>query len=368
VNLAINLAPQAISVVTPPPQTTKSGPLTLQATTTAGLPLTYTLVSGPATLSGTTLTFNGTPGVVIIQVSQPGNANNAAATSATITFTILAPNALINAAARGMVAPNQPLIVGFVVGGAGSEPALLRGIGPTLGSFGVTGALGTPVLQLFGGNGNLLLTNSGWAGSASLAATFVQVGAFPLAANSADAAAVATLSPGNYTAVVSGSGTASGVALAEIYDASVSPLLASINLINVSARGIVSAGQPLIAGFVVTGSAPMQVLVRGVGPTLTTYGVTGALTAPFLSLYNGAGTLIAQNQSWGTPVSVSGGLPAASAAAIAAEAGVAGAFALPTGSADSAVLVTLVPGAYTVVVSGVGTAAGVVLAEVYQTP
>lgn len=127
-------------------------------------------------------------------------------------------------------------------------------------------------------------------------------------------------------------------------------------------------GQPLIAGFVVTGSAPMQVLVRGIGPTLTGYGVTGALAAPSLSLYNGAGTLIAQNQTWGTPVGVSGGPPAASAATIAAEAAAAGAFALPAGSADSTVLVTLAPGAYTVVIGGVGAATGVALAEVYQAP
>jgi hypothetical protein len=67
-------------------------------------------------------------------------------------------------------------------------------------------------------------------------------------------------------------------------------------------------------------------------------------------------------------VSVSGGPTPASAATIAAEAAAAGAFALPTGSADSTVLVTLAPGAYTVVVSGVGAAGGTALAEIYQAP
>ena len=175
---------------------------------------------------------------------------------------------------------------------------------------------------------------------------------------------------------MSASGGASGAVLAEVYDTTANPLLATLQVLNLSARGqispVASSGQagagPLVAGFVVTGSSPMRLLVRGVGPALAAFGVNGALSNPLLNLYDNQGNLIAQNDNWGTPVTVSAGQPAASAAVIAAAEAEAGAFTLPTGSSDAAIVVTLPPGAYTAQVSGVGTASGVGLVEIYQAP
>ena len=129
--------------------------------------------------------------------------------------------------------------------------------------------------------------------------------------------------------------------------------------INVSVRTQVGGGAVLTQGFVVTGSAGSteQVLVRGVGPALSQFGVTGALAQPTLSVFGPGGTLIASNTGWSTN---------ANAGAIANAAAAVGAFALPQGSADSALLLTLSPGSYTMQVAGVGQSSGNVLGETYQ--
>ena len=115
--------------------------------------------------------------------------------------------------------------------------------------------------------------------------------------------------------------------------------------INVSVRTQVGGGAVLTQGFVVTGSAGSteQVLVRGVGPALSQFDVTGALAQPTLSVFGPGGTLIASNTGWSTN---------ANAGAIADAAAAVGAFALPQGSADSALLLTLSPGSYTLQVAG----------------
>jgi hypothetical protein len=113
---------------------------------------------------------------------------------------------------------SSTLTAGFVVSGNAPEQVLIRGIGPTLAQFGVTGVLASPQLVLFDGSGNKLATNSGWGGSAALTNVFTQVGAFALPAGSNDAAMVMTLAPGPYTAEVSGLNGSSGVALVEIYE------------------------------------------------------------------------------------------------------------------------------------------------------
>jgi len=125
----------------------------------------------------------------------------------------------VNVSARGDVgAGASSLIAGFVVAGATSETLLIRGIGPGLGTFGVAGPLAAPQLAVFGTRGNLIASNTGWGGTAALVAAFGQVGAFPLAASSADDALIVTLPPGAYTAQVTGAAGGTGIALLEVYD------------------------------------------------------------------------------------------------------------------------------------------------------
>ncbi len=119
---------------------------------------------------------------------------------------------LVNISTRATLTNGAVLNPGFVVGGTTSRRVLIRAIGPGLVGFGVQGAAISPTLAVFSGQ-TQIAANSGWGGGAGLAAVMSGVGAFPLATNSADAAVLLTLSPGNYTARVTGVGEV----LVEIY-------------------------------------------------------------------------------------------------------------------------------------------------------
>lgn len=123
---------------------------------------------------------------------------------------------LINVSARNRVGTGDDiLIAGFTIAGQGTKRVLIRAIGPKLAAFGVTGFLVDPKLAVFGGSGQIT-ENDNWP--PALAADFTVVGAFGLDTNSRDAALIATLAPGSYTAQVSGVNNGTGEALVEIYE------------------------------------------------------------------------------------------------------------------------------------------------------
>lgn len=245
----------------------------------------------------------------------------------------------------------QTLIVGFTVSG-GSKQLLIRGIGPTLSLFGLSGVLSDPKLELYTSASAKIDENDNWAASAS--ATFDAVQAFGLPANSKDAALVSVLSTGSYSAQVSGNGGSTGLALIELYD--VAGTGNGSRLVNVSARSQVgTGGEILIAGFTVSGNGQRNLLIRGIGPTLANFGVGGVLANPKLELYSG-NTKLQENDDWG------------GSATVATAANTVFAFGLPSNSKDSALVVALSPGQYTVQVSGVGSTTGVALIEVYELP
>lgn len=127
---------------------------------------------------------------------------------------------LVNVSARARAGSDSAsLIAGFVITGNSRRTVLVRAIGPSLAAFGVANALPDPRLDLIAnGSAAPLLSNQGWGGNAALAASFARIGAFPLAANSRDAAALAILEPGSYSARISSSSGATGEALIEIYE------------------------------------------------------------------------------------------------------------------------------------------------------
>ena len=252
---------------------------------------------------------------------------------------------------------DNTLIVGVSLGGAGTAGAkgvLLRGVGPTLGGFGVGGALADPVMTVFQGQ-TQVATNDDW--DAAAGATFSSLGAFAFAAGSRDAAIYNPAIPsGSYSIQIVGKGGATGIALAEIYDATASGAFSATTprLVNVSARTQVGTGDGLlIAGFVVGGQSAVRVLVRAVGPTLGAFGVGGTLADPKLEIYSGQ-TKTAENDNW--------------EAATAATFSSVGAFQFTPGSRDAALVATLQPGSYTAQISGVGGTTGVALVEVYELP
>jgi hypothetical protein len=266
-----------------------------------------------------------------------------------------APTArLVNLATRALVGGSAGMpIAGVVVGGTGAKRLLIRAVGPGLAAFGVPGTLPNPDLAIVS-RGATIVRNDNWL--AADAATFAQVGAFSLPANSADAAVVHSLPPEAYTTSV-GVGGGSGILLLEVYDADPANLTAA--LVNASIRAYVGQGDAiLIPGFAVAGPGTARVLLRAVGPTLGPFGVSDALIDPQLVLYRGT-TVVGGNDNWST---------SANAAEIAAAAARVGAFPLPSGSRDAVLLLALPAGPYTVNVSGVGGATGTALIETYLLP
>lgn len=261
---------------------------------------------------------------------------------------------LVNLSVRAMVgAGNQNLVVGFVSSGSAPANLLIRGVGPALAQFGVSDPLSNPELTLYSSSGASIASNEGWGDSATLAQEMSSVGAFALPANSPDAAMSESLTPGIYTAQVTGAQGSSGVALAEIYDEDGAN--SATHLINVSSRAEVGGdGQSsLVAGFVIGGTGSEQVLIRGVGPALSAFGVSDALATPQLTVFNSSGGVIVTQTGW------------ANNAAVAQVSSQVGAFALPANSADCAVVLTLPTGTYSAQVTGLNNTAGSALIEVY---
>jgi hypothetical protein len=258
-------------------------------------------------------------------------------------------------------------IAGFYIEGppGATKQLLVRGIGPALAGFGISGALTQPTVTVFNSGGTAVATNTGWgsnANAAQVATVSSQVGAFALASGSADSALLANLAPGSYTAQLSGVGSSTGVGLVEVYETNAAdPTL----LTNLSTRAQVGTGANiLIGGFAVIGTQPATVLVRGIGPALAGFGVTGYLAAPTLTVYNSSQVPVGTNAGWGNAPNNSAQI----LSQITATSASVGAFALAANSLDCVLLLTLPPGSYTAEVGGVNNATGIALVEVYQVP
>jgi len=266
---------------------------------------------------------------------------------------------------------NPQFTVGTVIGGggtSGSKPLLVRAAGPSLTPLGVTGALADPKLELFSGS-TVSATNDDWGGTTALTTAFNAVGAFAFAsASSKDAAVYNPATPaGSHTVQVSGGGGATGAVIVELYDATPSNNFTTLTprLVNVSVLKQINAGETLTAGFVIGGTTARQVLIRAVGPTLgaAPFNLGGVMADPKVDLFTGQ-TVTATNDNWGTPA----GVGAATAAQLSSAFQQVGAFALPAGSRDAALLVTLPPGNYTAQVSGLSNSGGLAIVEVYEVP
>jgi len=337
-----------------------------------------TVAAGTGTVNGTSFSIQASSSVAVTGTINPtttavtgtittasGTVNTSGLASAT------APtDRLVNLSTLETVGSGQNMLVtGFVVGGSTSKPLLLRGIGPGLTQFGIVGTLASPTLQLFNSAGQLLATNSGWGGSTSLATLFTQVGAFSLSPTSADAAISTTLAPGAYTIQLSGAGGGTGKGLIEIYDATAEATNQYQELLNISSRGqVTGTSAPLTGGFIIVGNDSKQLLIRGVGPTLGQFGIGSALADPLLMVLDSNGNVLAENDNWGIPLPLSASQIVATASDITAAEATVGAFPLAAGSKDSALIITLPPGAYTVQVSGNAGGSGIALAEIYEIP
>ena len=238
-------------------------------------------------------------------------------------------------------------IGGFIITGTAPKQVLLRAIGPSI--TGLPGVLADPVLELHGPAGFTTVTNNNWQDDAAQAALILATGLAPT--NKLESAIHATLPPGAYTGVVSGNGGTSGIGLVEVYDLSQAVLS---KLANISTRALVGTGDDLvIAGFILgNNSGSTRIVLRGLGGSLTLFGVPNALANPNLELRNSSGALLASNDDWEDDPAQAAELTAAGLA--------------PTDASESGIAITLGPGQYTALLAGQGNTTGVGVVEVYD--
>jgi hypothetical protein len=166
-----------------------------------------------------------------------------------------------------------------------------------------------------------------------------------------ESAIVRTLSPGSYTAIVRGVGGGTGIGLVEVFD--LSQTSASL-LANISSRGFVDINDNVMIGGFIVGPVDRgnpRVVVRALGPSMSSSGVPNPLQNPSLELHDGSGTIIASNDDW--PTDPNSSFVVANGLA-------------PSDTRESAIFTTLTPGTYTAIVRGVGNTTGVGLVEVYN--
>jgi phospholipase/lecithinase/hemolysin len=251
----------------------------------------------------------------------------------------------LNISTRAAVGTGDSVaIAGFIITGANAKRMVVRAIGPSLSSHGIQGALADPTLTLYNSANAVVATNDNWRDTQQ--SEIQGTGLAPH--NTFESAIVRTLAPGAYTAVLRGRNGVTGIGLAEIYDLSSST---TSLLANLSTRGFVGTGESvLIAGFVVGAGDKPVVALRAAGPSLTNFGVSGALQDPMLELHNGNGALIASNDDWKTSQDTA----------------VAGCGIAPSDVRESAIVRALAPGNYTAIVRGKNNTTGVAVIEAYR--
>jgi subtilisin family serine protease len=258
-----------------------------------------------------------------------------------------APAQLLNISSRARVqTADNVLIGGFIITGTDPKQVLLRAIGPSMKVNGVplTGRMEDPVLELRNSSGAIVANNDDWKDSPERT-QIEATGAAP--GEDKESAILRTLAPGAYTAVLRGKDNAMGIALAEVYDVGVS--VNSI-LANISSRSFIETGDNVLIGGFIAGNHPANtgILVRALGPSIKNQ-VPNAIDDPLLELRDSNGTALANNDNWTdsperTQIEATG--------------------AAPSHEFESAILRTLAPGQYTVIVRGKNQGVGVV--EIYN--
>jgi glucose/arabinose dehydrogenase len=262
------------------------------------------------------------------------------------------PSQALNISTRARVETGDNVLIGgFIVTGSTAKKVLVRAIGPSLSQHGVSDVLADPTLELHGGNGALLQSNDNWRDDPSQA---LQISASGLAPSSnLESAIVATLQPGNYTAIVRGKNSLQGIALAEVYD--LDPA-ADSQLGNISGRSFVQTSDDvMIGGFIIGNNiGATKVVIRAIGPSLSQHGLSNILADPTLELYDANGALLESNDNWREDPNQAARISAANLA--------------PSNPLESAIWTSLPPGNYTAIVRGKNNGIGNGLVEIYSLP
>jgi len=237
-------------------------------------------------------------------------------------------------------------IGGFIITGGVPKHVLVRGIGPSLSRFGIPNPLADPVLELHGPSGFTTVINDNWRDTQQ---TAIQATGLP-PTNDFESAIDATLAPGAYTAIVKGKNNTTGVGLVEVYDLSQS----TSKLSNISTRAFVSTGGNIvIAGFMLDNNGGNdRIIVRGLGPSLSGFGLSPLLADPTLELRDSNGSLLLSDNDWQDNAVQAAQITAAGLA--------------PSNTKEAAIAATLPPGVYTALLAGLNGGTGIGIVEVYD--
>jgi glucose/arabinose dehydrogenase len=263
-------------------------------------------------------------------------------------FRVATPAQALNTSGRSQVGIGENVAIsGFIVTGTASKRVGVRGLGPSLARFGVANALADPVVALLRGNGSLVLANDNWKNTQQTEIT--NAGLEP--SNDKEAALIAMLTPGNYTAILTGKNGGTGVGLAEVYDLDQA---SDSRLANISTRAYVGTGSNVLVGGFITGNriGATRIAIRALGPSLAQFGITNPLPDPTLQVFDKNGALLASNDNWQSDAN---------------QAGLISSYGLALrNNLESAIAVSLAPGSYTAIVSGKNNQTGVALVEFYD--
>jgi hypothetical protein len=308
--------------------------------------------------------------------TQPGTGGGTGNNSSG-TITNLSNDPVDGRSTRGAVLTgDNVMIAGFIISGESPKTMLIRARGPTLADLGVPHVMHDPFLRLYSGQ-TVIAQNDNWRDTQEQAIITTglnpcqpfQLGSAMPTDCSRESAILATLNPGGYTGIVSGVAGETGVGLVEVYEVGNT----SSRLINMSTRVRVGTQDDvMIGGFIIEGTDRKTLLLRARGPSLADFGVSGTLPDPVLQLYSGQ-TVIARNDDWQTvdPLCSTAGSPCGlnqiqSIGLDPCQPYQSGGAAPTDCSRESAMLVTLNPGPYTMIVSGSGGSTGVALLELFE--
>ena len=354
----------------PMPRAVEVGrPVTLSAEVESVLAATYqwnldgSPITGATEPTYTIASFsNSDAGEYTLSVT---NSEGTSVSSAAMLTAIEASARLINISTRGIARSGESaMIVGYFLSGAsGEKEMIIRAIGPDLLNRGIEGAMLDPQIRLLSvGGGGVSLANDNWENGNDLeylTELMPRSGATGLMDGSKDSVIVGSFPISGYTALIGPNvGEADGIVLAEAFDADEDRLNSDVRLFNIATRAEVGVGDDvLIAGFWVVGGEKANLLVRAIGPGLAKDGVQNAISDIELRVVDGAGNTVGASDDWGDSLYRD---------SLVREMIGAGAIVPDEGSKDAATIVTLDPGGYSVVVSGVGGETGVGLVEVFE--
>jgi hypothetical protein len=252
---------------------------------------------------------------------------------------------LLNISTRLLTKTGENVAIGgFIIGGNAAKTVLIRGLGPSLAAF-LPNALQDPTLELHQGS-TVIVSNDDWQDTPNVG--LIPPGFEP--ADPRDSVIVATLPPGPYTVIQAAKDAAGGIGLLEVYDLDSDD---DAILANISTRGLVQTGnEVVIGGFILGGGAEgSTVVIRAIGPSLTSFGIGNPLADPTLELHDANGASILDNDNWRDDAAQADELVATGFA--------------PDVDVESAIIATLPPAGYTAIVAGKD-GSGIALIEIYK--